>query len=152
MMIFVKKLQKLALAGATATMLFGSGLALAGGTSVLAERIQAVEDAVNAGDAKAWAQVMYADAVVITGEGSEKPIRGLSELMPVLQDITAGTKSCSIDLNEASVNGNQAWSFATWNCTPLEGESYQVRALYVWEKHNADWHVVSEMYGMGSMN
>lgn len=134
-----------------ATLMMGTEMAMADDTAALVERLEATESAVNAKDAKAWAEAMYADNVVVVGEGSEQPIRGLDALMPVMEEIVAGATSCSIEMNDAAVGAEQASTFATWNCTPTEGEPYQVRALYVWEQQDAGWRVVAEMYGMGSM-
>ncbi|GGO83980.1 hypothetical protein GCM10011348_29160 [Marinobacterium nitratireducens] len=147
-MINVKTLRGLAVA---ATLILGTEMAIAGDASVLAQRFEATENAVNAKDAKAWAEAMYADNVVVVGEGSQQPIRGLAALLPVMEEIVAGAQSCSIEMNDAVVGAEQASTFATWSCTPVEGEPYQVRALYVWEQQKVGWRVIAEMYGMGNM-
>lgn len=141
----------LSLVAAAVTLALSIQPAIAGGTSELAERFTATEKAVNEGNARAWADAMYAEDVVVIGEGSDAAVRGLNALMPILQDIVQSSESCSISMNDAEINKGQAWSFATWSCAPVEGEAYKVRALYVWEKQDKGWRVTAEMYGMGEM-
>lgn len=150
-MSYMNCIRGLGLGVATTALALAVQPALAGSTSELKERFAATEKAVNADDASAWADAMYADDVVIVGEGSEEAVRGLDALMPILNDIVHGSESCTISMNDAEINNGQAWSFATWSCTPATGDAYQVRALYVWEKQEEGWRVTAEMYGMGAM-
>ncbi|MEL7897118.1 DUF4440 domain-containing protein [Vreelandella neptunia] len=150
-MLFNKLVRGIIPGVAVASLAVGSSVVAADDTDTLSELFAAVENAVNNNNGEEWAELMYADDVVVVGEGSEGALRGMDELMPTIESIIEGSESCSIRMDDAKVNGDQAWSFADWTCQVADGEAFDVRTLYVWEKQDAGWRVTAEMYGFGTM-
>jgi ketosteroid isomerase-like protein len=108
-------------------------------------------------DTEEFAGLLYAEEIIVLGEGWPTAIRGLSSFMPQLSIINQGwgkRPRLTFRLVEPAVVGESAAaSFTEVTCRPdLPGaEDILYRVLYVWKRTERGWRVVLEWYSEGSV-
>jgi ketosteroid isomerase-like protein len=104
-----------------------------------------------------FASLLYAEEIIVLGEGWPSAIRGLGAFMPQLAIINDGwgkRPRLTFTLVEPAVLGEStAASFTEVRCRPDLPDAADIlyRVLYAWKRTERGWRVVLEWYSEGSV-
>jgi hypothetical protein len=126
------------------------------------QKLHSIEAALARGDsAKQIATSLYAENVLLTGEGEPKAEHGLpgaiEGVQGWLESLGASTRkpSCKYELPEPYVSSSTTFtSFVVLRCKanpPVLAQDQELRMMYSWQKSSQGWHVVLEMWAPGKM-
>jgi ketosteroid isomerase-like protein len=120
-----------------------------------------VEAALARGDtAEQVARSLYADNVLMVGEGETGSSRGMDVAIKDVQGWMDslgpnGGKGCKYSIPDPVVASEKTFtSFVLLVCKanpPVLPEDQQLRMVYSWEKRSDGWRVVLEMWALGVM-
>jgi len=109
-------------------------------------------------DGKELSKALYAEEIVIVGEGDSKAQRGLAaataETQGWLDSLGPnGVKTCKFTLVDPVVASRETFSsFVLLHCKanpPVMREDQDLRMMYIWKKYPQGWRVVLEMFAPG---
>ncbi|MEY4784606.1 MAG: hypothetical protein RIR41_2541 [Pseudomonadota bacterium] len=124
-------------------------------------KLHAVEERLARGDtATQIAEFLYADDVLLTGEGEATARRGMADAIAGVQgwlDALGpnGAKGCKYSIPDPVVASAKTFgSFVVLKCKanpPVLPEDMNLRMTYVWQKYRDGWRVRVELYALGNM-
>jgi ketosteroid isomerase-like protein len=120
------------------------------------QALRAVEQALARGDsATELAKLMYADNVVITGEGQEGSTRGMAgairDFQAWIDSVGPATAGCRFTIvDPVTASATTFSSFVQLHCA-AKPKDQDYRVLYAWKKQPEGWRVVLEMYLSGKL-
>jgi hypothetical protein len=124
-------------------------------------KLHAIEAALARGDtAEQIARSMYADSLLMTGEGEKGSSRGMDDAIRDVQGWMDslgpnGTKGCKYSIPDPVVASARTFtSFVVLVCKanpPVLPADQELRMIYSWTKGPTGWRVVLEMWGSGVM-
>lgn len=124
-------------------------------------KLHAVEERLARGDsATQIAGFLYADDVLLTGEGEANARRGMADAVAGVQgwmDALGpnGAKGCKYSIPDPVVASAKTFgSFVVLKCKanpPVLLEDMNLRMTYVWQKYRDGWRVRIELYALGNM-
>jgi len=122
-------------------------------------RLHEVEQALARGDgAQKIAKMLYAENVLMVGEGEEKSSKGMAKATSDVQGWLDslgpnGGKTCKYSIPDPVVASATTFSsFVLLHCKanpPVLPEDQELRMMYSWEKSVQGWRVVLEMWAPG---
>lgn len=149
------RLIRLAAAGLCLGLLsISAGAAGNAAERAIRERLAALEQAWEKGDAAFVAGQVYGADAVIQGEGQKETVQGAAGVLDVVSHLMADSARVKLDIHSIRRLGpTAAHSWVVWHVTPkAAGEkAFDVRALFVWTRGPEGWRIRADMYSMGKM-
>lgn len=113
------------------------------------KRLQDVERLWGARDAMGVSRLLYADDVLILGQGEKEMVRGRVAVDNLVKALVEGAATVEIKLVDGRTQGKDGVvTWIRWHVVPTSPSEkpFDVMSLYAWRHEPVGWRVVSDMY------
>lgn len=113
------------------------------------KRLKEVERLWAARDALGVSRLLYADDVLVMGQGEKDMVRGRAAADSLVKTLVAGAAKVEITLVDGRAQGKDGVvTWIQWHVVPITASEkpFDVMSLYAWRREAAGWRVVSDMY------
>ncbi|MCR8924262.1 hypothetical protein NO559_15900 [Dasania sp. GY-MA-18] len=88
----------------------------------------------------------YAKNALLVEE--KKVVNGYEQVVKMYEELVPGAKSVGIQSNYTylSKEGSVGYDYTTFHVSLVDGNEFDLKLLFIWEKINGEWFCISDMY------
>ncbi|MFJ4112301.1 DUF4440 domain-containing protein [Pseudomonas sp. NPDC089758] len=121
--------------------------------AALRERLDTLEKFWAAGDARSIVDQLYAANTQITGPGSDPVVQGTEQLTELVSSLVEGASAAKIRIDHTQPLGDSAaYTWVTWEVVPKDGDVFNMKSLFIWQRTFNEWRLIADMYAEGEIS